>query len=58
MNDKFFNNKYSSLYLPVHSFALFIVASVTCGESQPVYGGVYMVGGHNEEYFYPIWMAI
>lgn len=26
-------------------------------ESQPVYGGVYSVGGHDEGYFYPTWMA-
>jgi hypothetical protein len=29
------------------SFVLFMIVSTACGESQPVYGGVYTVEGHN-----------
>ena len=27
------------------------------GESRPVYGGVYTIGGYGEGYFYPTWVA-
>jgi hypothetical protein len=47
----------SAGYQPVYGFALFTVVSSTCGESRPVYIGIYMVEGHGEGYFYPTWIA-
>jgi hypothetical protein len=44
-------------HLLVYIFASFMVVFTTCGESRPVHGGVYIVGGHSEEYFYTMWMA-
>jgi hypothetical protein len=54
-NDKVFNDKKTSHagYLPVQNFAPFMVFCTMYGEPRPVYGGVYMVGGHGERYFYP-----
>jgi hypothetical protein len=48
-----FNEKLSSLVgnISEYSFALFMVISTTYKEPQHIYGGVYTVGGHNEEYF-------
>jgi hypothetical protein len=40
------------------SVALFMVVSTPSGELRHVYGGVYMVGEHNEGYFYPTWMIM
>jgi hypothetical protein len=37
--------------------SLFVVASTTCGESWPLYGGIYMVRGYGEGYFFATRMA-
>ena len=34
-----------------------MILSTTRGESRPVYGGVYTIGGYGEGYFYPTWVA-
>jgi hypothetical protein len=34
-----------------------MVTSTTDGESKPIYGGLYTIGGYGEGYFFPTWMA-
>jgi hypothetical protein len=46
-----------AVYLPVQWFAPFMVVSSAYGELRPLYGGVYMVEGHGEGVYYPIWMT-
>jgi hypothetical protein len=55
-NDKVFNDKKKG-YLPVQYFVAFMVVSSVCGQPQPFYGGVYMVGGHDERFYYPTCVA-
>jgi hypothetical protein len=38
-------------YLLVHSYASFMVISIACGASRPVYGDVYTVEGYIERIF-------
>lgn len=34
-----------------------MVVSTAYGESRPLYGGLYTIGGYGERYFYQIWVA-
>jgi hypothetical protein len=36
----------------VHNYIPFVVVSTSCGESGPIYGGVHMLGGYGEKYFF------
>jgi hypothetical protein len=38
-------------------YSPFMVTSAADGESRPIYGGLYMVGGYGEGYFFLIWVA-
>jgi hypothetical protein len=42
----------------MHNFASFMAVSITCEESQHVYGDVYTVKGHGEGLFFSTWMAL
>jgi hypothetical protein len=54
-NKKVFNDKkfYYARYLPIHLFVLFMVVSSVCGGPRLLYEDVYMVGGHDEEIYFP-----
>nr|XP_045089534.1 uncharacterized protein LOC123497248 [Aegilops tauschii subsp. strangulata] len=43
--------------LQMYRDSSFMVLSTTRGESRPVYGDVYTIGGYGEGYFYPAWVA-
>ncbi|KAF7072374.1 hypothetical protein CFC21_077516 [Triticum aestivum] len=47
----------SAGYLQIYRDYSFMVLSTTRGESRPVYGGVYTIGGYGEGYFYPAWVT-
>jgi hypothetical protein len=38
-------------HIPVHNYAPFMGATLACGASRPLYGGVFTVGGYDEGYF-------
>jgi hypothetical protein len=38
-------------------YAPFVVASSAYGEPRPIYGGLYMIRGYGEGYFFPTWVA-
>jgi hypothetical protein len=44
-------------YLPVCQYSPFMVVSIEGGESRPVYGGLFTVGGYGEVCFFPAWVA-
>ena len=52
-NDKVFNNS----NIQMHKFAPFVVHNTTCGKSRPFFEAVFTTEVHDEEYFYPTWMA-
>jgi hypothetical protein len=39
------------------STGLFMVTSLEDGESRPIYGCLYNIGGDSEGYFFPTWVA-
>jgi hypothetical protein len=34
-----------------------MVVSTMCGESKPIYRGLFIIEGYEEEYFFSIWVA-
>jgi hypothetical protein len=50
-NNKVFNDKNYSLQM--YRYSSFMVTSAVGGASRPIYGGLYMIGGYCEEYFFP-----
>jgi hypothetical protein len=58
-NDKFLMIKLFSLigYLQMYRYSPFMVTSSADGESQPIYGGLYMVRDYGEGYFFPTWVT-
>jgi hypothetical protein len=59
-NDKVFNDKNYSLLQVIYrctGYAPFVVTSSEGGESRPIYGDLYMIGGYSEGYFFPTWMV-
>jgi hypothetical protein len=58
-NDKVFSNRTISLagYLPVYWYSPFVVISTEGGASRPIFGGLFTVGGYNDGYFFPSWVA-
>jgi hypothetical protein len=43
--------------IPVHSYASLMGTTSAGGASRPLYRGVFMVGGYDEGYFSPTWVA-
>jgi hypothetical protein len=44
-------------HLQMYRYSPFMVTSSAGGESRPIYGGLYTVGGYGEGYFFPTWVA-
>jgi hypothetical protein len=44
-------------YIPRYKYSPFMVLSSKGGGPRPLYGGLYMIGGYGEGYFFPTWMA-
>jgi hypothetical protein len=41
----------------MYRYSPFVVTSSTAGASRPIYGGLYMVGGYGDGYFFPTWVV-
>jgi hypothetical protein len=41
----------------MYQYSLFMVTSSADGESRPIYGGLYTIGGYGEEYFFSTWVT-
>jgi hypothetical protein len=41
----------------MYKYSSFVVTSSEDAASRPIYGGLYMVGGYGEGYFFPTWVA-
>jgi hypothetical protein len=41
----------------MYQYASFVITSSAVGESLPIYGDLYTIGGYGEEYFFSTWVA-
>jgi hypothetical protein len=41
----------------MYRYAPFVITSSAAGEQRPIYGGLYMIGGYDEGYFFSTWVA-